>query len=288
VALGGDVRIFGIDPATFANPSTWTQIGTGSPFTVPVIPPGEFKIVGPIEWPSAQVPTLSHYCLIALINNTANDPAPNYMTVTSVSQFETMVRDYNNIAWRNVEVHDILPGMSMLYEFNAQVPPGDPGDPWLQVDLRQFMPEAITAVRISRKAVDGATLDGFTVAGQSTLYTTLRHGGGLATIKGLHIDPGQKVLVRVTYTVPQVVPDGDFVSKSTLLLNNVNIGGYTHVARYSQAGYVGNRRSMELHRKGCPWTRHMSAYNKVPYADVNKPHSLGFDNCGLCLGGSKR
>jgi len=55
-----------------------------------------------------------------------------------------------------------------------------------------------------------------------------------------------------------------------------------------QFAFVGNRRSLEIHRRECPWVKKMSSYNKVPLGGLEQAQQRGFDNCAFCIGGSVR
>lgn len=48
-------------------------------------------------------------------------------------------------------------------------------------------------------------------------------------------------------------------------------------------GFVGNRRTLELHVKTCYWVSLMSARNKVVFGSVDEAISLGYNGCWYCL-----
>lgn len=52
--------------------------------------------------------------------------------------------------------------------------------------------------------------------------------------------------------------------------------------------FIGNRNSMEVHKKGCHWIGRMSSKNKVGFRTLGFASMEGYDNCAQCLGDSKR
>jgi subtilisin family serine protease len=277
-------KVYVTDPGMFGNPASWTLIGQTS---ISNLAAGEFRVAGPIEWPDAQVPSRGHYCLISILDS-ENDPAPDLSAIHSVTDFDEMVRSRNNVAWKNIEVVDAFPGMTASFSFYVEAPVGTEHRPNLEIDLREFPADSMAIVRVLRRTLEGASMHALDVVGESTYYTTLHHQGGLGTLEGLAMRPGERMLVKVTYTLPTKIEDRDHVIRARMLLHGANLGGYTYVVRPSQATFIGNRKTLELHRRGCPWEQRMSAYNRIPFADLMRAHERGFDNCAVCLGGSKR
>lgn len=104
----------------------------------------------------------------------------------------------------------------------------------------------------------------------------------------MDIKSNEKAKVTIYYSVPSGLPAGSYKIIARLLIDGATVGTYTKAINVSYFAFVGNRRSLEMHRVGCPWVAKMSSYNKLPLADLNEARKRGFDNCAVCIGDSKR
>lgn len=150
------VNVYFSAASTFAAPSAWIHIGT---LVETAISPGSLRIAGPLVFPSALIPGTGHYCMIAVVTN-ALDPAPDHNLIASISDYLDFVRNANNIAYRNMDVVDLVPGTPGHLEALVARLPGvdEPFD--LRLDLARFVPGARIRIRIPVKAMEGARLVG--------------------------------------------------------------------------------------------------------------------------------
>lgn len=272
------------DPGMFANPTSWTQIGQ---VTIQNLEPGEFRVVGPINWSDALIPTSGHYCLISILDS-PGDPAPDLTAINSSADFVKMVRDSNNVAWKNISVEDVIPGGSSSWSFYMEGPQGTGHQADLEINLNNFPASATVLVKVVKRLADTATLDHMTVVDQSPLYTTLKHGGGIGELESMDLKSNEKTKVRIYYSIPANVPDGSYKMIATLRIDGAKVNSYTKIVNVSHFAYLGNRRTREIHRRECPWVAKMSPYNKVPLVDLEHARKHGYDNCAVCIGGSLR
>jgi hypothetical protein len=95
------VRVYYANASTgLAWPTNWTLIDTG---VVTSLPPGnDTEIVVP--W---NPPGTGHFCLLSRID-TGQDP----MTFVEVASVNTNTKNNNNIAWKNTNVVDLIPGFT--------------------------------------------------------------------------------------------------------------------------------------------------------------------------------
>ena len=100
------VSLYWTQAAGFLHPSTWNLLGT---LNVNNILPGEHAVAGPLVWPSAQIPSVGHYCMIGVVNS-ARDPITIPGSFATVSSYLDFVRNHNNICYRNMEVVNAVPG----------------------------------------------------------------------------------------------------------------------------------------------------------------------------------
>ena len=281
--------VYFTDPGMFANPASWTNIGQ---VTVDDLQPGEFRVAGPITWNAAAVPGSGHYCLIGILDS-ASDPAPDLNAVHSVGDFINMVRDKNNVAWKNIDVEDVIPGGASSYSFYMEGPQGSGHQADLRVDLSNFPATANVVVKMVKRLVDTAVLDHMEVVVDpavpaSTLHTTLKHQGGIGKVESMDFKSNDKTKVTIYYAVPAGAADGNYSIVATLLVDGNATGSYSKIVNVTHFAFVGNRHSLEVHRRDCPWVAKMSPYNKLPFSDAEVARRRGFDNCATCIGGSKR
>lgn len=101
--------VYWSEVATMPTPSMWHLIGST---TIPSVWHGDILTVsGPITWPAAQVPALGHYCFVATLDH-PKDPVPidpvNFPAM-SAADYHDLIRNQNNVTWRNFNVVDALP-----------------------------------------------------------------------------------------------------------------------------------------------------------------------------------
>lgn len=107
-----NVRVYFSSATTFGTPASWIYIGAAPAVG---ITPGGMQIVGPINFPAAQIPAVGHYCMIAVVSDAA-DPAPDHTLIASVGDYLDYVRNTNNISYRNMDVVNLVPGTPGFFE----------------------------------------------------------------------------------------------------------------------------------------------------------------------------
>jgi hypothetical protein len=157
------VRVY-FSPATaFSTPASWIFIGT---LTAVGIAPTTMQVVGPLNFPSAQIPMPGHYCLIAVASSTL-DPAPDTNLITTVSTYIDYVRGSNNIAWRNLDVvNDFSPGTAGRFDVIIRRLGEDREGFELRIDDLAFMPGAKLLVRGPAKVLENAAPQGVKLLGR--------------------------------------------------------------------------------------------------------------------------
>lgn len=109
-----DVRalVYTTPVSTLQTPATWTVVGYTGPFTVP---PGDALTVAPaITWAAADVPADGPRGLVVLLDHPA-DPAPPLPADLSWDEFVAVVRDGDNITFRNF--HLVAPADPLVLDF---------------------------------------------------------------------------------------------------------------------------------------------------------------------------
>lgn len=191
-------------------PAQWTLIGTNS---LPAIPPGESH-PAQVRW----VPKgTGHYCLLARIVST-NDP----MAAPELASISANVRANNNLAWRNVNVVNLLltTGSSTEVRFKPvrrqrpRVELKGNGEP----PSRQPVTVVCRTEEVFHQGAGEATLNlgawfkrwqdaggrgkGITVVGE----TTVRMTNTVAAIEDIPMDEDEEAIVNLTVKAPHPVP----------------------------------------------------------------------------------
>jgi serine protease len=88
-------------PATLVTPNLWTLVGS---VNIAAVPSGNLLTVSDaLTWPAAAVPATGHYCFVGLIGN-AQDPAPSPADFVNFTNYESYIRNNNNVTWRNFNI----------------------------------------------------------------------------------------------------------------------------------------------------------------------------------------
>lgn len=90
-------------PSTLVTPGMWNLIGTTPPLNVPAT--GDLMVTQALTWVSGAIPATGHYCYVGILDH-PDDPAPPLPGVTDWAGFESLIRDNNNVTWRNFNVVD--------------------------------------------------------------------------------------------------------------------------------------------------------------------------------------
>lgn len=105
-ANGVTATVYWSPVATLVTPNLWHLVGTTAAINVPT---GNVLTVAPeLVWPAAQIPATGHYCFMALLDH-PQDPAPLLPGPTDWNGFRDLIRNQNNVTWRNFNVIDVLP-----------------------------------------------------------------------------------------------------------------------------------------------------------------------------------
>ncbi len=277
------------DPGMLSDPANWKKINN-TPLNIANLEPGEFRVVGPITWPDDNIPGIGHYCLVSILDS-PNDPAPNLANIHTTTDFVNMVRDKNNVAWKNIDIVDLIPGGFSSYSLYIDGPKGEMHKANLEIDLTTIPATATVLVKILKRLAETATkekLQPVPTNPPSPIYVTLKHLGGIATLKNMPFKSNEHAKLTIYISMPAGTKIGTHKIAATLYVGGVKLNSYTKVVNVNVSTFVANRRTREIHRRECQWVSEMSPYNKIPMTDINEAHKRGFDNCATCLGGSKR
>jgi hypothetical protein len=120
------VTLYWSPAATLVTPDQWVLIGTTSPMIVPA--GGALTVSAALRWPQNKLPGPGHYCFVGLAgadNDPQLDPVNIPAWLADWNVFFHLIRDNNNITWRNFDVltASTAPGDLVVFEF---IVPGAP------------------------------------------------------------------------------------------------------------------------------------------------------------------
>jgi hypothetical protein len=98
--------VYWSEVATLVTPASWNLIGN---VTIPMVAVGDVLTVSPrLAWPKAGLPGVGHYCFVATLQH-PQDPTPPIPGPMDWTSFQDLIRNQNNVTWRNFNVVNQLP-----------------------------------------------------------------------------------------------------------------------------------------------------------------------------------
>jgi serine protease len=108
-ANGVRATVYWSPVASLVTPNLWTLIGTTPPVNAPT---GNTLVVTEgVTWQSVAIPATGHYCFIAVLDH-PQDPGPPIPGPMDWDGFLDLIRNHNNVTWRNFNVVNVLPDPS--------------------------------------------------------------------------------------------------------------------------------------------------------------------------------
>jgi hypothetical protein len=212
------------EPATLVTPDLWNFIGQTASFTLPA--DHSLVVSPPIAWANAP---LGHVCLVATIG-CANDPAPIIPKTYDIwSEYENLIRSWNNIAWRNIITVPTAGKMPQPLHFRMV---GAPKTPQLfDVDVDLSMPEGSEIVLEIPGTVVGGLLDNPNIrparARGDDRQSFVLPFRGTVRLRNVRLPPGSgnMALLTVTPAAGAHTTKGRIVLKQRL--GDIEAGGIT-------------------------------------------------------------
>ena len=273
-----DVDIYYGLPSTLPTPSSWHLIGS---LTTSPIVPGEFKVVGPLAW--SQIPQKGHYCFVAVLGN-AQDPKPDLTTVHTINDFYTLVRQHNNVTWKNFDVDNLFAGGEMQYEFWIQGWPRIAYFSDLEIDLSELPLGCMIELRLLKRLVEGSAIQGMMKTKETENYAVFDVSPhGLAAIRNMQLKTSDRSQARLTITLDSSIPDGGYRVHALQKVEGKEVGRVTKFLLVGEYPYVANLNSDEVHLANCVWVRKMNPRHRSAYNDLQLARKHGYNGCRYCL-----
>jgi serine protease len=111
--------VFWSPPASLLTPDLWTLAGSTQ---LPNVPNGnQLTVSNPVNWPAGSIPPVGHYCYIGIIGN-AMDPGPDPADFLDWNNFQSFIRNNNNVTWRNFNVVSAEPEPNATFAGFIELP----------------------------------------------------------------------------------------------------------------------------------------------------------------------
>ncbi len=235
------------------------------------------------EWtppdPATNVVEPGHFCFFATVTH-PNDPI--------LQEDVDAVRWEDNLAWKNVNIKDMLPDTTTTMEFYVGGVAGASSVGDLHIDRSGLPAGGSVKLKIPSRYLEDSTVVNLQEVWRSEGGRVCRvevTSNDTADLNGISLKPGENTLARLEVTLPEDAVDGDVYPVFVEQRVNGNLTGrVTLMARtVGTPAYIANRRSRELHLPNCEWVKKMSPWNKIPYDDLDAALRRGYNGCRFCL-----
>jgi len=272
-----EVDVYWSNPSTLPAPTSWNLIGT---IPVPAIAPGEFKVAGPLAW--STMPATGHYCFVAVLGN-AQDPKPDLGSIHDINDFYALIRNMNNVTWKNFDVEDIFAGTMQSFNFKIQgwSKISYQGD--LEIDISTLPGNAEAELRIIKRLTEGAAGEGLTLKEETVRYRRYSMTDTKAALRNMQLKSGDITEATICITLPDTVPNGAYDFYVLQKIGGQEMGRVTKRLLVGDYPFVANRNSYEVHKANCDWVKKMSPANKAAYREIDLALKHGFNGCRYCL-----
>jgi hypothetical protein len=222
-----------------------------------------------------------HFCLFASVTH-PEDPL--------LQENVEAVRWEDNLAWKNVNVKDMLPNTETATEFYIAGIKGASSRADLIIDRSALPAGGNVQLKIPSRYLMGASLIGLGQVWQSEGGLTCRVAmttDKTASLNSIMLKPNENTLVRLEVTLPPTAVVGEVYPISVeQRVNGQTTGRVTLVARMvGTPAYIANRNpeSREIHLANCQWVAKIAPSHKVPYDDLDLALRRGYNGCRFCL-----
>jgi hypothetical protein len=274
-----EVDVYWTQPSTLPSPSSWHLIGSlQSPAP---IEPDELEVIGPLEW--NDIPASGHYCFVAVLG-TAQDPKPDLNQIQSSSDFYQLIRESNNVTWKNFDVADMFAGSNMHFDFWVAGWPRIAYLSDLELDLSGLPAGSQVELRMLKRLTQSATLENLTEISDTKYHVRYEVGSARhSAVRRMPLRTSDRSQATLYLSLPDDTPDGTYEFSVLQRIDGREMGRITKRLAVGEHPYVVNRNSREVHAANCEWVSRMSPRNKAAYRDVSLALKRGYDGCFYCL-----
>lgn len=275
-----DVDVYWTPPSTLPIPSSWNLIGR---ISVANVAQDDVAIGGPLVWPSNQIPSSGHYCFVAVLGN-AQDPTPDYATITSTTDFYGFIRNNNNVVWKNFDVENMFAGGYMQMEFLVRGWPRLVLKTDLVFDISKLPVGTKLELKVLKRLTTRATPVRLSQTRQTPRYSHFELASAKeAVLRDITLKPSDKSKVTLKIRIPENTPDGDYEISATQRVAGREMGFVTKRIRVGGHPFMASRGTGEVHRVTCSWAKKIKPRDRVAYRDLGLALKHGYNSCHYCL-----
>lgn len=277
----GTASVYWAKPSTLPQPKDWTRIGAS--VSIPAVKPGSVAVVGPVVWRSIEIPEIEHYCFVAIIDST-DDKAPDHTSISSIDAYYRLIREKNNVTWKNFDVIDAVAGSKRFLHVDLSGGPHRSIQSDLKIDVGALPSDATVSLRLSRHLLDRAFFDGVTLAQQSEREAELSvTPARTCRLAGMSLGASKVYRAVLEIVFPEHAKGNYLVSLSQEVsgLEMGRVSAQFFVADFPLIANSGG--SKEIHSAECSWLGKMNPHNRIPYRDIVRAIKDGYNGCRYCL-----
>lgn len=277
----GKIKAYWTTPSTLPTPSSWTQIGI--PLDIPAVDPDEMKIVGPLVWKKADIPGKGHYCFVGLVES-GDDPAPDPTSILTLDDYYNLIRQSNNVTWKNFDVIDMFANSIQSINFHIMGWPRKKLKSDLMIDLSELPNGCKVGLRILKRLSLNSTLEEMLLVKESGLYRSYDATvGEVAYLRDMDLKSSDDCVATMQVFVPETVPDGNYRIRIAQIVDCREMGRVTKMLAVGMYPYMVDERTSEVHDTKCEWAAKISPRNRGAYKDLEMALKHGYNGCKYCM-----
>lgn len=206
-----DADLYYTPPSTLPTPASWIKIGS---LVNQLVTPSEFRVVGPILWNAP--PQAGHYCFVAVLG-TIGDPKPDVSNIKTIDDYHTLVRQNNNVAWKNFEILNSAPSLGnhlkIKFVFEFLVQGWDEGEfvGDLEIQLGKLPKGTEVQLRVAAALANEARsyrLEHLRSQGRQTLFSVAPFKD--SALRDIRLKPGLRSPTSLTINFPPDARPGSY------------------------------------------------------------------------------
>lgn len=209
---------------------------------------------------------------------------PNLSAIHSINDFYALIREKNNVTWKNFDVQDVFAGSIQQFDFQIQGWSRIAYFSDLELHLSNLPQNVKAELKVLKRLTEGTTVEGLSMKKETKLYsyyevTTPEQ----AALRNMPLKTSDNSEATIYITLPKGVPDGAYEFFVLQKIDGREMGRVTKRLLVGDYPYAANRRSSEVHKANCEWAKKISPGNKVAYHELELALKHGYNGCRYCL-----
>jgi hypothetical protein len=279
-STSGMINLYWSYPSPAPIPSSWKYIGDTQ---IPPTVPNSSSIVEPIIWPSSLIPAPEQINLIAVVQS-GDDPAPDLSSIQTPEDFYYLVKESNNVTFKNQQVIDAIKGSVISQVFYIYGWTRFPAFCDLEFDLHRISQDTIVTIKLLKRITNGAYWEEMELHTESEQYRTFEAiAGEKCFIREMSLQAKEFCRGYIKFELPVDMQPDQYIYSIKQFLGGNNIGGIFYNINVMHWPYIANRKSYEVHKNDCKWVKKMYPSNMIAFRSIETALKNGYNGCVYCL-----